>query len=216
MTANPVRKAYKKVAPAIWQTIRRQYEAGQSPTLLCQQYGISPSTFFTRRKHEGWEQVATDLPKADILATGGAEAQLSDLDGTPDFCDQIDCSDAQEPVYADMGGDLSTNSELPLQMPSTEVISARHVEIASVLQYKLDQLLADEYIGAGPQGRKSRSLLDLATTLEKLQRIERKALAMDEPGAQSTQRVVILVPQKLDEDEWVQQAHKLMSLPEPE
>ena len=121
-----------------------------------------------------------------------------------------------EPLSARMGGAVSTNSDISRPAPSTDAVSARHLEIASVLRYKLDQLMADEYVGAGPQGRMSRSILDLATTLEKLQRIERRALAMDEPGARSCQQVVILVPNKLTEDEWVRQAQELNSdrLPE--
>ena len=107
----------------------------------------------------------------------------------------------------DTGAAGPTSSEFLPALADANAVTSGHLEIASVLRYKLDQLMADERVGAGPQGRRSRSLLDLATTLEKLQRVERRALAMDEPGVPAHQQVIIVVPHKLSEDEWTKRVH---------
>ncbi len=206
MATKSIRKPYQKVPPTTWDMIRRRYESGQSPLMMCQQWGITPSTFFSRRKREGWSRVfgnSADVSQSHVeqpvfRATTTARSSSARSIDEPFV--------SLEPVLPTRGEAASTTPEFASLAASGDALTACHLETACVLRYKLDQMMADEHVGAGPQGRKSRSLLDLVTALEKLQRIERTALAMDQPGSGACPQVVILVPHKLDEDEWVRQA----------
>ena len=206
MATKLIRKPYQKVPPTTWEMIRRRYESGQSPLLMCQQWGISPSTFFSRCKREGWTRVSgnsADPPQSHLdQPAPRASASTCSLSARP--IDEPFIS--LEPVLPTRGGAAPTTPEFASMVASGDALTACHLETANVLRYKLDQMMAAEHVGAGPQGRKSRSLLDLVTALEKLQRIERTALAMDQPGSGACPQVVILVPHKLDEDEWIRQA----------
>jgi len=91
-----------------------------------------------------------------------------------------------------------------------EGATRRHLELAHTLHHKLMSISLEDGLGAGPQGSRSRAAVDFATALEKVQKIERRALEMDQPGSQITSQVVILVPQKLGVEEWEKAAAQVL------
>ena len=58
----------------------------------------------------------------------------------------------------------------------------------------------------------SRSAVDLTTALEKLQRVERKALDMDNGAPVNQVQMVIVTPGKMDSDKWAEEAPKMCGL----
>ena len=67
--------------------------------------------------------------------------------------------------------------------------------------------MAGENMGACPD-KQPQAVKDLTMALERLQKIERLALKMDDPVVQAGPSVVILCPPKLSPDEWAEQARQ--------
>ncbi|MBK6898255.1 MAG: hypothetical protein IPH09_02970 [bacterium] len=67
----------------------------------------------------------------------------------------------------------------------------------------------DLNLGAGETGRRSRAAVDLATAVEKLQRIERTALQMHNTDTSDRSPVVIVVPAKMELGAWERAARAM-------
>ena len=208
MAAKSLQKPYRILPPATWKQIRHQYEAGHSPTLLCEQYKISQSTFFSRRNREGWVLPGSDHGPGTTETSEVTLPRFSDLDAESGNRAQDPRSPCEQ-FPRQTGKTVPQNCEpVPSGLDST---SESHLSMAQVLKHRIDRLAADERLGSGPQGRMSRAVVDLATAVEKLQRIERKALGMDTGAGDVRQQVVIIVPQKLSEEDWKAKAQELRS-----
>jgi hypothetical protein len=83
-----------------------------------------------------------------------------------------------------------------------EAICASHLRLAGIIRRRVQELI--ELSSTRNDGsRPSHALAELAGTLERLQRIERRALDLDDPGKLGPQtRVVIVVPEKLSPKVW--------------
>ena len=192
---------YRRISKETWEIVRRRYEDGESPALLCQQFSIRDSTFYDRRKKEGWAVAPPPAPRKPAANDHHAE-----LDAPPV---ELASGAATMPVNSETAPREQVSAQAPSTSPLAQIVrrvSEDHLRMSSNLRYRMDEMTADESLGTGPQGRTSRSLVDMATALEKIQRIERKALGMDMEGARPTQQVIVIVPQKMDPDEWGQAA----------
>ncbi len=204
MPTKPRTKRYATMPSSTWIMIRRHYEQGVPPAELCRRYGVSQSTLFSRRKREEWERVKSDCAIAGEMSfvsmttsphTDEAPAQLSVVTG--------DTTNKQLSVCV---GDFAP----PASTASRGIaVSEAHLRMAADLRLRIDELTTDIDLGAGTHGRRSRAAVDLATAVEKLQKIERTALGLDHSNVDVRSQVVIIVPQKMDQETWEESARKL-------
>jgi hypothetical protein len=208
MTDLLVQKRYRVLPEAIWEQIRRQYEQGRAPSELCRAYGVSKSTLFGRRDRESWKR--NYRHHAHFAAPAGLSSEAVGT-ADPRFGEGVLFAadrDARPELVSSMNVDegvLACPSEQP--SPGTVPISpARRqdelLDLTRCLRYRIEEMLGDERLGAGSQGRQSRAAVDLATALEKLQKIERVAMGLDSGSPRTGTQVVIVVPAKMSEDEW--------------
>ena len=209
MKSKSTRKPYRKLPPETWKQIRRDYEGGGSPELLCRQYGLNTSTLFARRKKEGWSRNESvpgpgvnpggGTGGLDGLATGATQPPSPAMGGLQVGGHGACTGPEQEHVRSGMGDLLTPRSESGLQQDKIAV-NQSHLSLASSLRHRIGQLAGDQRLGAGPQGRMSRAAVDLATAIEKVQKIERRALEMDDGPPVNNVQMVILAPAKMDPD----------------
>ena len=86
-----------------------------------------------------------------------------------------------------------------------DAVNVAHVETARLLRSRINQLLRGKELGAGPE-RQPQAVKDLSMALERLQKIERIALGVDNQQPMQTPGVVIVVPGKLSPEEWGRKA----------
>jgi len=206
------RSSYRIQPSGIWRTVRQLYESGRSPSELCQQFGIRRSTFFSRRRREGW-------------VNGNQESRHFSGKNQPISIDQENgalegrthCIEAQihgQKVSSRIPQELLLPETQPAASPDPDpeyesialAITDDHLRMAQQIRFRIEGLTADERLGAGPQGRQSRAAVDLATALEKVQKVERMALGLDKRDKPASVNAVIIVPPKMTETEWEQMA----------
>lgn len=208
LCANSERNSYRILPNEIWSEIRRQFVAGMGPAEICRRFGVARSTLSTRRKAGNWDdqrRVARQIrAECAAPAMGSGKQGGGEKDGLPDQLAALDPA-VQEPLWEqDPGG-----AGHPVRNPDREGSWSRkieevrlaHVSLAAALRRRLDLLVAEGALGVTPGARPSRDVLDVATALEKLQRIERTALGVDDQKI-GTRDVVIVIPAKLSTEEW--------------
>lgn len=208
MSTSMVPSRYRILPEEVWSEVRRQYERGRSPLELCRLYGISKSTFMGRRRRDNWSRQASNCKRlgrdsapgargTSVGATAGRRLEQPvrvpsgslEQELAPDLCDRVQALAATVATPAVQVSIPSVNNE--------ELLG-----LTRCLRFRIEGMLADERLGAGPQGRRSRAVVDLATALEKLLKIERTVLGIDGGLQRSGPQVVIVVPAKLSDEEW--------------
>lgn len=198
---------YRMLPPEVWSEVRQLYESGRPPTLICREFGVGKSTLQERRRREGWVRSPLSVQQmgdcavvdeqlhngADIGRQGGMrEEVVTEVDGM---------GFALQPDPGRAVGDMSVSVE-PARAAEERAVTRSHLGLSYTIKNRIRLLLLEPDLGAGSGGRRSRAALDAATALEKLQRIERVALGVNEQGASPRANVVILVPPKLTPEEW--------------
>jgi hypothetical protein len=84
----------------------------------------------------------------------------------------------------------------------------RTLDLVQTLAERLKRLLSSPQLVAEamPLRDRTKSLLDLANALERLQKIERTAMGLDTGQGGATGTVVIIVPGKQSEEEWTRKS----------
>jgi hypothetical protein len=205
--------SYQTLPIKAWREIRRRYEAGAPTSSLCRAYGVPASTFHNRRRREGWlRELPSPQGDADAAAVGWSILPgATDQAGVAIEGNSTLMARATEKVRTLPNQQASTlppsgrPPDVHLGANSALEVNASHLRLAANLRRRVLELIEENDLGAAP-GRQSRALTDLATAIERLQRVERKALEMDERGADQRPNVIIVVPTKLSEEEWLRAA----------
>ena len=168
--------SYTKLGQADWELIRVRYIAGESPRVLAMEFGIAESTLYRRKELESW-------PKGgSVHENGGQDFQAYN-------------------EVREISADTSLLPDLPSNNGSNA--NAHHVSTARQLRKRINRLLAgDNHLGSSPD-RQPQAIKDLTMALEKLQRIERLALGLDKGLNDPQAGVIILVPGKSSEKDWL-------------
>jgi hypothetical protein len=58
-----------RLSPEIWEAIRNRYHNGETAESLCHLFGISPSSFHTRARQEGWRRLDAPDPIVEAPPT---------------------------------------------------------------------------------------------------------------------------------------------------
>ena len=208
MRAKTVRKPYRILSPEVWAEIRRQYIAGISPAEICRRFGVPRSTLTTRRSAEGWDTQREQLKAIrHRLDSSGAAADEQHKVGQEGSDARLPHSRADhgERLYARApmasGDDVRTcRADTP---PSgTGALQDAYREFAGVMNLLVELMVSDEALWTASGSRPSRNILEAAKALEKLQRVERAALGLDERSSSGRTSGVIVLPAKLTVEEW--------------
>ncbi len=187
-----------KLTASIWDEVREKWEAGASANSLIKGYGIPISTFYRRAKKESWHP---HCPDGSPGRTNAMPNSLIESELVP-FREILDTKPASDVLAL-------------LPPPDSTPEAARLAESARRALRTLDTILTRVRDSLGsPQLRdegvalkdRTKALLDLCTILEKVQKVERTALGAETDRAGPAGTLVIVVPQKLSEEEWGRQA----------
>lgn len=214
MAANQLRTGYEKISAQAWEHMRRLYEGGASPGDLCARFRVSQSTFFSRRKREHWRQnLGIERPEGfGFLASGDTGdrgpggSQVNDS-RSPSRAEPQDLE--SQFVVAEPLAAVSPWPPPPTLSSQQVAVNQKHLTLARNLRERIDELTMDLNLGAGEAGRRSRAVVDLATAVEKLQRIERTALQMHSTDSGDRPPVVIVVPGKMELGAWERAARAM-------
>lgn len=203
---------YRLLPPEVWSEVRQSYESGRPPTLICREFGIGKSTLMERRRRESWArsplrvQQMGDCAAADERLRDGAGGGWPGQEGEHAVTELDLLGTAVQPDPGQAAADPPVSLE-PARSAEERAITRSHLRLASTLRHRINSLLLEDELGAGTGNRRSRAVLDAATALEKLQRVERVALGMHERDVAPRTNVVILVPPKLTPEEWQRKAN---------
>lgn len=208
-------KQYGILPCEVWAEVRRQYIAGIGPAELCRRFGVARSTLTTKRARERWDDqraAAQRLRNECISASTLTDRSESGraLGSSP----QLMVSDEGDPQQLNVrtAGWLPSAVRTGAEPENSIRIGATndaYFKLAGALRRRIDLLVAEQALGTSPSARPSRDLLDAASALEKLQRVERLALGLNDREPATKSSVVILVPSKLTPEEWQRQAQQL-------
>ena len=87
-------------------------------------------------------------------------------------------------------------------------VNQSHIESAALLRDRIDTLMSGEHMGASPD-KQPQAVKDLTMALERLQKIERLALKMDDEVVQRGASVIILCPAKQSEEAWAEEGGRV-------
>ncbi len=214
MCANVVRNRYRILPREVWSEIRRQYISGSRPAEICRRFGVSRSTLTTRRDVEGWEAQRAEIVKCRRGLYCSDQPEQGSLDiATTTPRPLLDAVDVQGGQHALQGTRRRARSDVRNgredgALDNASVLQEAYQELTEALTQQVDRLEAGNVLESESATRPSRTILDAMTALEKLQKIERLALGMDD-GRPRAPSVVIVVPGKLSEEEWTAQARRL-------
>ena len=209
---------YRILPPEVWIEIRRMYEEGRPAWLLCREFGIGKSTLMERRRREEWclksllnntlSEVEGVQDRAGYGTAGGVPG-----DGDPEDVDETAVAESGvQPHPARTPPDGLASGDAPaVSRAVVQDVTRSHLRMAATIRRRITALLLEEELGAGTGNRRSRAALDAATALEKLQRVERVALGMNEREIAPTASVVIMVPPKLDPEAWLRRAQRMQA-----
>ena len=187
---------YHKLDEIEWNLIRRRYEAGEAPRGLAAEFGVAESTLFRRRSEEQWTRSA---PTAEAPA-GLAVAH--------ELCAATAAVERAAGARQELGPALAVcpaGGAPVTAAPEARAASAEHLATARRLQRRINQLLSGDCLGASAD-RQPQAVKDLATALERLQKVERLALGLDTAATpERAAGLVIVIPAKLSPEEWEEQ-----------
>jgi len=205
MGKNNLPENYRILDPQLWATIRSRYEDGVRPRILIREYGLSESTFYKRRKVEGW--TASESTKA--LHAMDVDKELISIESSIDRVAgafELPAVITEDPPLSLVEADAH-DAAIEAMDHRRHTVNQSHIESAALLRDRIDTLMSGENMGASPD-KQPGAVKDLTMALERLQKIERLALKMDDEAVQSGP-VVILCPQKLSPDAWAQEVGKV-------
>lgn len=175
--------------------MRERYETGTPVLEILQAYGASESTFHWRRKHEGWTRRDTGAALAAVAAAA--------KDPSPENVQQ-----AVAVLERRVGEHVSSSTPAAPAAGAVSLEARRTLDLVQTLAERLKRLLSSPQLVAEamPLRDRTKSLLDLANALERLQKIERTAMGLDTGQGGATGTVVIIVPGKQSEEEWTRKS----------
>lgn len=186
---------YHKLDENEWKLIRHRYEAGEAPRGLAAEFGIAESTLFRRRSQEQWTR------SAPLARTPAAVAVAHELCAATAAVERA----AGQPLDQELCAiPCLTGGALPAAAPEVLAASAEHLVTARRLQRRINQLLSGDFLGASAD-RQPQAVKDLATALERLQKVERLALGLDTAAPERAAGLVIVIPAKLSPEQWEEQ-----------
>lgn len=206
MARNNLPSNYRILDSDMWTTIRARYENGDPPKILLREYGLPESTFYKRRKVEGW--TVSESNKA--LQTMDVDKELISIESSIDRAAgafELPAVITEDPPLSLVDADANDAAVEAIDH-RRHTVNQSHIESAALLRDRIDTLMSGEYMGASPD-KQPGAVKDLTMALERLQKIERLALKMDDEAVQSGPSVVILCPQKLSPDAWAQEVGKV-------
>ncbi len=184
-------KKRQRLPEEVWTSIRQRYEQGTPVKELIAEYAMNESTFHWRRKHHNWAQPRQRASEALKRAV---------KDPTPDRVGEALDILESNPIEHD------TSGSPPVPAPDDErsLANTRTMVLIRSLYVRLEALLrAPEVTSKDTAYRdRTRGLLDITNALERIQKIERKALGLDEGLTAVPGTVIIMAPGKEKQDEW--------------
>lgn len=159
-----------KLSSRTWAAIRERWHEGYPVAWLCEQYGVSESTFYRRRKEWGPRR-CEDGEATKVVATANAENQGEVVTGEH--------------------GSTETGVDLPRER---QLATRRHLRHVRTLQRVLNQWYRR------PDELTPSDLMRLSQSLERLIKLERTALDMDRSVSQGPQVVIIAPAKQTDEE----------------
>lgn len=170
--------------------IRKQYEAGETIKNLAKAFKRGQSTLYRIAKEQGW-----------VRRCRGYLPALADEDKKTKRVEKAK-SGEQLPV------ELTPQVAMSALDKRREKVTKTQLAVAEKIMAEVDRIFALPDLGTEGKAPRTRALNDLTQALERIQKVERIALAMDQPGQSGTQ-VVIIVPGKDDEEAWAAKAIEL-------
>lgn len=205
MTTKTRHNRYNLLPADTWKHIRQLYESGLSPAEICRRFRIKKTTLFSRRRREGWElnrQSTNEL--AAIHSIVEPDNSLVTIESDSEMCLGSEEATALDPVPAEPVDHVRSLAPNLLPPVPSEYITQDQLRLARDLRARIEELIHDLDLGAGTHGRRSRAAVDLATAVEKIQKIERTAMGVDKADNSDQMVGVILATGKLSEDEWLE------------
>ena len=204
MAEQAVRKHYRIHSDSVWCQIRRLYERGRAPSEICRAFGVSKSTLMTRRRRESWSQsrfLGRQLNDCspDVSRTGAsghmpAMRSCGKADGTPAL--------VLGPLEATRDRDVLVRVHGPSEDTVPRSAGEPTLELVDCLRCWVEELVAETGLESGTLLQRTRAMVDLASAIERLQKIERTALLGGANTSSPQTPVVIVVPAKLNEEDW--------------
>lgn len=179
----------KKLSSETWKAIREAYEGGQRQVDICAQFGIHRSTLYDKAREQSWVKAAPGESALDEHAAGLVAR-----------ADEV----RREHDTLVKGGDAPVAG----LAEDREKANRRHLSMARSIGVEIRAVLKARTIRTC--GSPGRLITELTQSLERLQRIERLALAMDQAHAARVP-VVILAPLKASGVVWHETAAKVVT-----
>jgi len=201
-------KSTVKMPDAVWDEIRDEYEAGHSCVSIIKKYGVAEATLHWRRAKGKWQRKTTkEAEKAVRMAT---------IEPTPTNI-RAAVSVLEKRVQADVPSTSRPRggaADLKSARAALPVEALRTMNLVDILIAKLTQILKSVQLTDDdtPLRERTKSFLDLTNALQKLQEIERTALGFDDGRVNAGGTVVIMVPQKQNEDDWSRNVKQIQPL----
>lgn len=215
MSTNAVRKPYAIQSRDVWSEIRRQYLGGVRPAELCRRFGLARSTLTTRRSVEGWDEQRLVLQRIKQPSGPLRRAPVPTEEDVTVVAQDPPAGANYVSLEPDPGRALEV-TDIAVRNVAEAASSARasavndaYLELAGSLRRRIDLMVTEDSIGTAPGARPSRDVLDAASALEKLQKVERTALGLEAHAAAGPQNVIIVVPPKLSPEVWLARARAL-------
>lgn len=190
-----------RLKPDQWETIKKLYYADVPVKSICSRFGIAAQSFYDYAERAKWPKKrslknAQKDPERDLQAVlGNASAVLLQtevkLGGTG----------------VELGEQVTTQEHAVIAnppaspMPALDSVRRDHLRIAGKLRTRIEAILDMKTLGTTDRDRLTAALIDLTRCLEAIQKIEERALGVDE-GRPAVAPVIIVVPAKADPGEW--------------
>jgi len=192
----------KKLPQEVWAEIRARYERGDNVHEIWADYGVPESTFHWRRRYENWK-------RRDTVAAAQAVARAAKQPTAANITAAVDQLEARMEQHVLASGAPRPTTIAPAAPPARALPAEarRTLALVGLMVSKLQRLLqSPQLLEEGVSLRdRSKSLLDMTNALERLQKVERTALGLDQ-GPVTAGTVVIVVPRKESEEEWARKA----------
>ncbi len=208
MSPNDNRKPYRILSQEVWAEIRRQYIAGCGPAEICRRFGVARSTLTSRRAKEGWDELCVELgrirsQKESLVSGSPLAAEQEKAGEDPPFRFSYESTEDQVMAHGrGVGEDGARNLDTNDVARRADAVNDAYLALAGALRRRVDAVTAEQCLAPGQSQRPHRDVLDAANALEKLQRVERTALGLNNHDSAPRTNVVILVPPKMDPGEW--------------
>lgn len=191
-------KIRRRITLELWNEIRHKWEHGAKSSDLIRTYDIPSATFYKRLHKEGWVQHVSDAMIQAITEAAKDPSPLN-LSRAVEAVDDRRRADVMALARPGLAPAPAGPEAQRLQESAAATLRLADTTLKRVRDLLASKQLHDEAL---PLKDRTKAVLDLVNVLERLQKIERTALGMDAGQQAGNVNVVIMVPGKMDEDQW--------------